>query len=288
MLFLAVAVWACCFAQEKGNAKSAPVTRFLPPWDFPLLEVADNCTILCGEWSALYLSVDDDCVGRDDARLDNGVDAAAIEKVRFCPNSNVIQPWKVEEELEFEAAYMVSEEFEQSELDVFNEMAAEREMKLSVHPWHMLLQEEIDVPQDRRRVTTLMGSTSSFRCFGGNGGGWRQHLGSRPTRLTVRHGGFIDRLEFTFANGGMFGGGGRGGGVSSVSLSNCIHYIYIRAGNYVDGLQFLGEKGMTPYYGGRGGGEYSVLAPSGKCLGDIKMKTGGFVDQICFKFNVSK
>jgi len=194
----------------------------------------------------------------------------------------------VEEELEFEAAYMMSEEMEQSERDVFYEMAAEREIKLSVHPWRMLLQEEIDVPQERRRVNTRMGSASSFSCFGGNGGGWRQHLGSRPTHLTVRHGAFIDRLEFSFANGGMFGGGGFGGGVSSVSLSNCIYYIEIRAGRYVDGLKFLGEKGMTPYYGGQGGGLYALLAPSGKCVGDIKMKTGRFVDQICFKFNVSR
>jgi len=287
-MFFAVAVWAC-FAQENGIAKSAPVTRFLPPWDFSQLEVADNCTILCGEWSALYLSVDDGCVGRDHAGLDKGVDAAAIEKVRFCPDTKVIQPWKVEEELEFEAAYMISEELEQSERDVLNEMAAEREMKLSVHPWHMLLLEEIDVPQDRRRsIKTMYGSTSSWSCFGGNGGGWRQHLGSRPTHLTVRHGGFIDRLEFSFANGGMFGGGGFGGGVSSVSLPNCIYYIEIRAGRYVDGLKFLGDTGMTPYYGGQGGGLYALLAPSGKCLGDIKMKTGGFVDQICFKFNVSR
>merc|ERR1719285_523381 len=73
---------------------------------------------------------------------------------------------------------MNSEEMEQTERDVFYEMAAEREIKLSVHPWRMLLQEEIDVPQERRRVNSRMGSASSFSCFGGNGGGGLDHLGA--------------------------------------------------------------------------------------------------------------
>lgn len=285
MIFVALALWACCFAKERANSKSAPVTRFVQPWNFPPLEVAEDCTILCGSWDALYLSVDYGCIGRDDTRLANGDDAAATGKVSFCPDKTVIKAWTVGEELEYEAVYLISEELEQSELDVFNEMAVEREMKLSVHPWHMLLQQEINAPQDRRRVATRMGSSTSWSCFGGNGGGWREHQGGRPTYLTVRHGSFIDRLEFRFADGGLVGGGGGGGGQSSTALPNCIHYIYIRAGRYVDGIQFIGGTSSTPYYGGHGGADFALFSPSGTCLEGIKMKTGRFVDQICFKFN---
>lgn len=282
MIFVALALWAC-FANENANSKFAPVTRFVPPWNFPQLEVADNCKISCGRWNALYLSVDYGCIGRDHAAY--GDDAMATGMVSFCPDKTVITTWRVDEELEFEALYLISAELEQSELDVFNEMTVEREMKLSVHPWHMLLQEEIDVPQDRRRISSVSGSTTSYKCFGGDGGSWREHVGSRPNWLGVRHGSFIDRFEFKFDGDGLMGGGGSGGGYSSTNLSGCIHYIYIRAGRYVDGIQFSIGSWVSSYYGGHGGADYALYAPSGTCLRDIKMKTGRLVDKICFRFN---
>jgi len=294
MIFFALAVWACCFAAEIANSKFAPVTRFVPPWNFPQLEVADNCTILCGRWNALYLSVEYGCVGRDHARLAYGDDGTATGKVSFCPDKSVIKTWTVDEELEFEAVYLIIEELEKSELDVFNEMALEREMKLSAHPWHMLLQEEIDIPQDRRRTTMVDGSSTDWSCFGGNGGGpWIGYQGSRPIHLICRHGWYIDRFEFAFADAFYTGnnwlrGGGFGGGMSSTSLPDCIDYIIIRAGKYIDAIRFFGGEDYTPYFGGSGGALYALFAPSGKCLGDIQMKTGRLVDKICFKFTISK
>jgi len=293
MIFLGLAVWACCFAEDEANSKFAPVARFVPPWNFPQLEVADNCTILCGMWNALYLSVDDGCVGRDHAQLASG-DGTAIGKVSFCPDKTVIKTWTVEEELEFEAVYLHLEELEQSELDVFYDLALEREMKLSVHRWSMLLQEEINIPQDRRRATAVDGSSTDWSCFGGNGGAWREYRGGRPAYLMCRHGRYIDRFEFAFAhefylNGDYWlRGGGSGGGMSSTSLPDCITYIIIRAGRYVDAIRFFGDSDYTPYYGGTGGALYALFAPSGKCLGDIGMRTGALVDKICFKFTISK
>jgi len=278
MIFAALTLWACSFAKDNANSKLAPLTRFVPPWNFVQLEVADNCAISCGSWNALYLSADYGCVGRDHA-------AYGDDKVSFCPDKTVIKTWTVDEELEYEAVYLISAELEPSELDDFNEITVEREMKLSVHPWHMLLQEEIDVPQDRRRVNSVSGSTSSYSCFGGNGGAWRQHEGSRPNWVGVRHGSLIDRLEFKFDGNGLMGGGGSGGGYSSTDFPGCIHYIYIRAGRYVDGIQFSSGSWVSPYYGGHGGGEYALYSPSGTCLRDIKMKTGRLVDQICFRFD---
>jgi len=224
----------------------------------------------------------------------------AIGKVSFCPDKTVIKTWTVEEELEFEAVYLNLEELEQSELDVFYDLALEREMKLSVHRWSMLLQEEINIPQDRRRTTEVDGSSTDWSCFGGNGGAWTQFRGGRPMYLICRHGSYINRFEFAFEFTGSLGmfdlwrnnwlkGGGFGGSTeSSTSLPDCINFIIIRAGSYVDGIRFFGDSDYTPYLGGRGGAEYNLFAPSGKCLGDIKMRTGSLVDKICFKFNVSK
>jgi len=294
MIFLGLAVWACCFAEDEANSKFAPVARFVPPWNFPQLEVADNCTILCGMWNALYLSVDDGCVGRDHAQLASG-DGTAIGKVSFCPDKTVIKTWTVEEELEFEAVYLHLEELEQSELDVFYDLALEREMKLSVHRWSMLLQEEINIPQDRRRSTMVEGSSTDWSCFGGNGGAWTHFGGGRPTYFICRHGRYIDRCEFAFDLGPYgFGynwlkGGGFGGStISSTSLPDCINYIMIRAGRYVDAIRFFGDSYYSPYLGGTGGALYALFAPSGKCLGDIGMRTGALVDKICFKFTISK
>jgi len=297
MIFVVVAVWACCFAEERANLKSVPVTRFLPPWNIPQVEVADNCTMLCARWNELYFSDDYGCVGRDDARIAHGDDSAATTKLSFCPDKTAIRPWTVDEELEFEAVYLISGELEQSELDVFNELTVEREMKLSVNPWHMLLQEEFNVPQDRRRATLVDGSSTDWSCFGGNGGGAIVgHQSSRPTHLIVRHGNFINRVEFSFARhrfSGMFGyegvrGGGTGGDVTYTALPDCITYIFIRAGRYVDALRFFGDADHTPYLGGYGGADFALFAPSDKCLGGIRIKTGSLVDKICFLFNYSK
>lgn len=286
MIFVALSLWAYCFAKEKANSKSAPVTRFVQPWSVPQLEVADDCTILCGMWNALYASVEYGCVGRDQARLANGEDAAATGKISFCPDKTVIKPWTLEEELEFEAVYKISAELEQSELDVFNEMEIEREMRLSVHQWHMLLQEEIVVSQDRRRAASVVwGSSTDYSCFGGNGGSWKTYTGSRPTGVTVRHDWVISRFEFTFPDNGLLAVGGDLGGVDSTSFPDCIDYIYIRAGKYIDGIRFSGGTYFSSYYGQYGGAEYIVLAPDGRCLGNIKMKTGRLVDMICFQFN---
>lgn len=294
MIFLALAVWACCFAGDKANSKFAPVARFVPPWNFPQLEVADNCTRLCGMQNALYLSVDYGCVGRDHAQLASG-DGMAIEKVSFCPDKTVIKTWTVAEELEFEAVYLNLEELEQSELDVFYDLALEREMKLSVHRWSMLLQEEINIPQDRRRATYVEGSSNDWSCFGGNGGAWTEFGGGRPMYLICRHGRYINRFEFAFdlgiygwGNSWLKGGGFGGSTISSTSLPDCITYINIRAGRYVDAIRFFGDYDYTPCHGGYGGEMYALFAPSGKCLGDIGMRTGALVDKICFKFNVSK
>jgi len=271
-------------ATEEGS-KAAPAlaTPFVEPWNIPSIKVDNDCTSLCQDWAAPYFSFDDGCIGLGGTNLSGDGDTVEVADAKFCPDKTAVQAWSVGEELEFEALYQHSSTLEESELQSFQEMVVEREMKLAIHPWHMILQNQIHDPQGRRRI---QGYTHKFRCFGGGGGGWRSYeKGVRPIHLWVRSGALIDRLEFSYADGGKLSGGGSGGGYSSISLPSCISLVYIRWGALVDGIQFFGDGSQTPYYGGHGGGSNIVVAPPGRCLGDIKMKTGALVDQICLKFN---
>jgi len=272
------------FATKEGTkSATALATQFVKPWNIPSIKVANDCTSLCQDWTAPYFSFDKGCIGLGGTNLSGDGDAVEVADAKFCPDKTAIQAWTVEEELEFEAMYQQSETLEESELQRFQELVVEREMKIAVHPWQMILQNQIHDPQDRRRI---QGSAYSYSCFGGGGGGWRWYEnGVRPTKLRVRSGRLIDRLEFTFANNQVLSGGGWGGGYSYTSLPSCTTIVFIRSGSLVDGIQFLSQGYETQYYGGSGGGTYVVVAPKGKCLGDIKMKTGSLVDRICLKFN---
>jgi len=275
------------FATEEGTKSAAALaTPFVTPWNIPSIKVANDCTSLCKDWAAPYFSFDKGCIGLEGANLSGDGDAVEVVDVKFCLDKTAIQAWTVGEELEFEALYLQSGTLEESELQIFQEIVVEREMKLAVHPWQMLLPNQIYDPQDRRRI---QGSAYSYRCFGGFGGGWRRYeKGVRPTRLRVRSGTIIDRLEFTFANNQVLVGGGFGGGYSYTVLPSCTTIVFIRSGSFVDGIQFLSQGDETQYYGGSGGGTYVLVAPRGKCLGDIMMKTGSKVDRICVKFNANE
>lgn len=271
-------------ATEEGTkSATALATPFVEPWNIPSIELDNDCTSLCQDWAAPYFSFDKGCIGLGGTNLSGDGDAVEVADPKFCPDKTAIQAWSVDEELEFEAFYQHSSTLEESELQRFQEMVVEREMRLAIHPWHMILQNQVHDPQDRRRI---QGSAYSYRCFGGGGGGWRWHEKSvRPTKVRVRSGSLIDRLEFTFANNQVLSGGGWGGRDSVTSLPSCTTIVLIKSGSLIDGIQFLSQGYETPYYGGSGGGTYVVVAPQGRCLGDIKMKTGSLVDHICLKFN---
>jgi len=270
--------------EEDAKSVSALARPFVEPWNIPSIKVNNDCTNFCQDWATPYFSVENGCIGLSGSILSEVGDDDLVADASFCPDKAAIQAWTVQEELEFEALYQYSQTLEEeSELQSLQEMAVEREMKLTVHPWQMLLQNQIHDSQDRRRI---QGSAYSYRCFGGGGGGWRWYERRvRPTRVRVRSGSLIDRLEFTFANNHVLYGGGTGGGYSYTSLPSCTTVVLIKSAVLVDAIQFLSQGYETPYYGGSGGGTYVLVAPRGKCLGDIKMKTGSLVDQICLKFN---
>jgi len=271
-------------ATEEGTKSvSALATPFVEPWNIPSIKVNSNCSNLCKDWATPYFSFENGCIGLDGSVLSDDGDADIAADAKFCPDKAAIKAWTVQEEMEFEALYEYSQTLEDSELQSFQEMTVEREMKLTVHPWQMILQNQIHDPQDRRRI---QGSARNYHCFGGSGGGWRWYeRGVRPTKLRVRSGRLIDRLEFTYANNHVLTGGGSGGGYSVTYLPSCTTIVLIKSGSLVDGIQFLSQGYETRYYGGSGGGTKVLVAPRGKCLGDIKMKSGRLVDRICLKFN---
>jgi len=280
MFFL---IFYCFATAEDMQSVAAPITPFVKPWTIPPIEVSDDCMQFCVDLAALYLSSDNGCVGLNETEVNADGDTPLMADGRFCPDKEAIGAWRVEEELEFEALYLRSQMLEESELKIFHQMAFEREMKLAVHPWQMLLQNKIYDPQDRRRI---QGSYYSYRCFGGNGGHWRWYERRvRPSRVRVRSGIYIDRLEFTYRDGRVLSGGGNGGGSYYSNLPSCTNIVLIKSGRFVDAIQFLSQGYETSYYGGHGGGTYVVVAPQGRCLGDIKMQTGSLVDRICLKFN---
>jgi len=272
MMFIAL-FWAQCLAAEDVQSLSAPISAFVQPWEIPQRQV-DNCTTFCSDWTTLYSASDDGCVGDDES--------AVSEDILFCPDKAAIMAWTVDQELEFEAIYSRSEKLDVSEIEMFQLLVLERENKLSVLPMQML-HGSPEVPQERRRVK---GSQYSYSCFGGNGGQWVWYeKGKRPTRLAVRSGSLIDRLEITYSDGSVLRGGGYGGGLRYHNMPSCTNIVLIKSGALIDSIQFLTQGYETDRYGGNGGGTYVLVAPAGRCLGDIKFKVGSLVDKICLKFN---
>jgi len=272
MIFVAL-FWAPCLAREDANSLSAPLFAFVQPWEISQLKV-DDCTTFCREWTTPYFSSDRGCVGNDEL--------TGRGDILFCPDKAAIKAWTVDQEREFEALYSRSERLDKSELEMFQLLMLEREKRLSILPMQMI-RGSPEVSQGRRRV---QGSHSSYTCFGGTGGHWEWYdQGKRPTRLAVRSGGLIDRLEITYSDGSVLAGGGSGGRIDYHDMPSCTTIVLVKSGSVIDSIQFLSQGYETDRYGGNGGDTDVVIAPAGRCLGDMKLKVGGLVDRICLKFN---
>jgi len=272
MMFVAL-FWAPCLAREGANSLSAPLSTFVQPWEISQRQV-DDCTTFCREWTTPYFSSDRGCVGYDES-TDRG-------DMLFCPDKAAIKAWTVDQEREFEAIFSRSERLDKSELEMFRLLMLEREKMLSILPMQMV-RGSSEVSRGRRRV---QGSHSSYTCFGGNGGYWEWYdAGKRPTRIAVQSGSLIDRLEITYSDGSVLAGGGSGGVLRYHNMPSCTTIVLVKWGSVIDSIQFLSQGYETDRYGGNGGDTDVVVAPVGKCLGDIKIKVGSLVDRICLKFN---
>jgi len=270
MPFVAILL-AVAFASEDSETLPAPVTSYVAPWEIELMKADDRCTQLCQEWSALYFSLKHGCVGHD-------VDGPKV----FCPDTEVVEEWTVDDEREYEAMHSYSGQLDISEREMFRDLTSERTMKISVHPWINHLPEH-GVSDARRR----MGSSTIYTCHGGNGGGEHSYEQDvKPYAMSIRHGALIEAITFEYANGDTLTGGGNGGDLSYEVLPDCINVVVLRSMVFLDSIQFIGNGEMTERYGGYGGGLHVIVAPTNKCLGDIKIRSGTLIDKICLKFNV--
>lgn len=84
----------------------------------------------------------------------------------------------------------------------------------------------------------------------------RGALLGKISKITVRHGEFIDKLTVQYQSGAVFTHGGEGGTVAEFVLNDdeWITEVRARVGDNVDSLQFVLSSGrMSPAYGGTGG-----------------------------------
>jgi len=262
-------------------------------------QISDNCPQFCTDWrNPFYTKGVGGCVALDinsEVLIESG-------DYLFCPDEKTIRSWTTEDELEYKAFLEILETLTNSEYEVLKKLVKERELRLSVHPWDMKITVESQGGDNFRRLPEIgvirrransYGSRHSFSCFGGNGGAYRHYfsLGQRPLWVFVRHGALLDRLHFGYPGYDVVGGG-HGGGSDFHRFNvyrkgkGCIRQVKLRSGTLLDGIMFNGDSlAQTRWYGGHGGGYHVINAPRNSCLGDIRLRTGAVVDQICLRFN---
>jgi len=270
-MFINALVWAFASAYEYSESQSP----YIAPWEIKRIEEDDDCPRVCGNWSALYLS-GHGCVDGE---------MVATEDLRFCPDREAVEAWTVENEENFETLYMLTDGMPASEREVFERMTFERKMKLSVHPWAKFLTQEIlDMVETRR----IRGKEDKFKCVGPKVNGRVKHYrGVKPEKVFVRHGDYIKLLEVYYPDGQLtLGGEDSVYDEKKQKLSDCVEVVFMKHdGSNLIGLQFLGRDKETKFFGADEASSYVIVAPSGTCLGDMRMRGDDVVQRLCVKFN---
>jgi len=179
----------------------------------------------------------------------------------------------------------------------------------NVEPGNVLLQDGDDLRRlsengvMRRRVTQHTGSANAFHCYGSNTGTWAPfyNFHQRPFGAVVRYENTIGSLRFYYTlestGKSYFVGGGINGGKHmylhfGALPSGCVDRVDFRLGfesgkGYtLNGITFHGGKKYFNWSGGLKGLYYTVKAPSDRCLGDVRMRTGHQgVNYLCLRFN---
>ena len=131
---------------------------------------------------------------------------------------------------------------------------------------------------------------TNTKCYkgpqGGSGGGYfNDGVGGKISKVYIRSGAYIDRIQ-TYSNQGWkppHGGSGGSAYTWNVPQWDCIIAINVRHGAYVDSLEFLTRKGSrSPKFGGNGGRFSYVSLPN--CLRGIYGRSGKYLDQIGFHY----
>jgi len=281
-MFFTAFVWVLAYA-SKGTART---TQLVAPWEMKLIEADNNCPKLCGNWSALYL-FNDECVDGEMVLDTDGVKIVVAGDASFCPDKNAVVAWTVDEEQVYEAAYMLSEGLMNSERKIFELMTLERKMRLSVHPWQKVETQEIHNLLARR----MQARDGKFKCIGERTNERVKHkFGTAPEKVTIQYGTWINHIEMKFPVETMVGGDETDdGAIISKKLPECVAIALVnKDGDYLTGLQFFGHGKETKFLGEDSGDSFVIVAPQGKCLGDMRLRYGDYLNRICFKFNVDE
>lgn len=157
----------------------------------------------------------------------------------------------------------------------------------------------------RRRYTTV-GSADSFYCYGSsNLGAWASYynFNKKPSFAVARYTNAIGRLRIYYKHKTgkyYYVGGGTGSGENryfnfETLPSHCVDRVDIhltwdsRKGGYtLNRISFHGGR-KSIWLGVATGRYYKLKAPSGRCLGDVRMRTGKHgVNYLCLRFNADK
>jgi len=264
-----------------ASATKARTAEWVSPWAMEVIEPYSDCAQLCGNWSALYLT-DKGCKGNDMVIGDNQ---------QFCPNMDEVEAWTVDDEKIYTNMYHRADELSIGELEILERMSFERMMKLSVHPWQKFQFKEIRSLMERRRKQA---SSTSFRCIGSGPGvneRSKHYLGERPTKVTLEFKDedgedIISYFEMKYPSGKMYGGGEDDGTVKKKKVPACTTIVFGKTDNvHVNALNFLSQGKETKLMGEDINESVILVAPSGYCLGDMRMRHGDLVDRLCFRFN---
>jgi len=272
-----IVVWALACASEDSQSLSASTSPFVLPWEIKVIEADGHCPQLCGNWSALYLS-DNGCKGADTV--------VAGDTLRFCPDKEAVEAWTVEKEEDYATMYLSRDGLLIPERRTFERMTFEREMKLSVHPWQKFPTQEIRDLMERRRI---QGKSSKFRCVGHQSGETQKHTGgTRPEKIAVQYGTVIDNLEIYYPTQSIEVGTD-GGDELKRKLPDCVSVVFLKSdGVNINGIELMSGDKSTKLLGTDESESYLIVAPSGTCLGDMKIRGDDVVNRICVKFNASE
>jgi len=246
-----------------------------------LIEVDDGCTQSCGNWTALYHS-GNGCKGGDMA--------ATGEMLRFCPNRESVDVWTVENEEDYAAMYLLRDELLLPERKIFERMTLERTLKLSVHPWQKFRIREVRQLLEKRRI---QGRSTTMRCVGPKTGGRSKHYSAeRPEKVSLQFQlnngeSVISHMEMKYPNGLVVGGNLDDEATRSKrKLPDCVTVVFVKSDEeHINAINFLSQGKETGLLGDDINESFVFVAPSGYCLGDMRMRYDEFVNRICFRFN---
>jgi len=290
-MLLSVLLWALACAFEESKSLVASTNAFVLPWEIKAIEADGDCPQLCGNWSALYLS-DNGCKGGNMALLNDGETGRRKIVVtggtlRFCPDKESVEAWTIEKEEDYAAMYLSRDELLEQELMTFERITLERKIKLSVHPWKKFPTQEIRDLMERRRIK---GKSGKFTCVGSQSGDTERHNeGTRPEKIAVQYGTVIDHLEIYYPSQSIQVGTEDGGDTYKKKLPDCVSVVLLKSdGDSISGIELFSHDKTTKLLGKDEEDSYLIVAPSGKCLGDMKIRGDDVVNRICMKFNVDE